>query len=46
MWTLKIFKTGDAMYTWYDKHKNKYQVVQRFINNSWALDIKRLQKVY
>jgi len=45
MWEIKIFKTEKSLKNWLEKNKNKYQIIQVFVNNSFALEVKRLRKI-
>jgi hypothetical protein len=43
MWTVKTFKTKQAMETWIERHGNTYQYREVFVNNAYALDVRRLR---
>lgn len=43
MWTLKIFKTRDAMQKWIERNGHRYQWQEVFVNNAYALDVRKLR---
>lgn len=43
MWETKVFKTPEARDKWIARHGANYQIVEVFINNGWALDVKKLR---
>ena len=42
MWEIIEFKTASKQLAWYEKNKNKYQITEIFINNSYAYEYKKL----
>lgn len=45
-WQTKTFKTKDAMQKWIERNSGKYQIVEIFINNGFALEYKRLRRIF
>jgi hypothetical protein len=43
MWEIKTFKTREAMEKWIEKFGHRYQWVEVFVNNGYALDIRKLR---
>jgi hypothetical protein len=43
MWTIKTFKTNEAKNAWIEKNGHRYQIVEVFINNGYALDVRKLR---
>jgi hypothetical protein len=46
MWKVKKFKTFEAYALFIDNNKHKLQIVPLFINNAWAVEYKKLVRVY
>jgi hypothetical protein len=46
MWTIKQFKTKEAMSQWLEKNQNKIQFTELFINNSYGLEYRKLRTIY
>lgn len=46
MWIIKTFKTKDSMSKFIDKNKGKIQFNEIFINNSYAIEYRKLRKIY
>jgi hypothetical protein len=46
MWTIKTFKTHSAMLSFIEKNKHKIQFNEVFINNSYAIEYRKLRRVY
>ncbi len=46
MWTIKTFKTKEALSQWLEKNERKIQYTELFINNGYALEYRKLRKVY
>ena len=46
MWKIKEFKTREEMLNFIDKNKHKMQWHEIFINNKYAIEYKRLIKIY
>jgi hypothetical protein len=44
MWQIKKFKTSEAMKRFIDTHRIQYQEV--FINNGYAIEYRKLRRVY
>ncbi len=44
-WRTKMFKTQEAKDSFEDKNKRKYQMVEVFVNNAYAMDIRPLRKM-
>lgn len=45
MWNIKEFKTREEFNKFWTKNKNKYQMVEVFINNGYAIEYKPLMKI-
>jgi hypothetical protein len=45
MWKIKTFKTLKELNRFKDANKNKFQMVEVFLNNSFGLDCKKLKKI-
>ncbi len=45
MWTIKRFKTAAARDTWIAKHEHRYQIVEIFVNNAYALEVRKLRVI-
>ena len=46
MWQNKTFKTRELMQAFIDKNKNRIQYNEVFINNGYAIEYRKLIKVY
>jgi hypothetical protein len=46
MWILKTFKTKENMNKFIEKNNHKIQWVEVFINNAYAIEYRKLIKVY
>jgi hypothetical protein len=46
MWLIKVFQSRQAMNEWISKRVNKIQWVEVFINNGYAVEYRRLNRVY
>jgi len=46
MWTFKAFKTKQVMDKWLSRKAGKIQYVEIFINNGYAVEYRRLRRVY
>ena len=46
MWTIKTFKTSELMRLWLEKNQRSIQYTEIFINNGYALEYRKLRKVY
>jgi hypothetical protein len=43
VWKTIKFKTATSRDNWISRHKANYQIVEVFINNGYALDVRRLK---
>lgn len=46
MWNIKTFKTFEDMQNFIGKNKDKIQYNQIFINNAYAIEYKKLIRIY
>ena len=46
MWQNKTFKTHEAIQKFIDKNKNRIQYQEVFINNGYAIEYRKLIRVY
>ena len=46
MWEYKNFKTRESMNKFIEKNKNKIQWNEIFVNNSYAIEYRKLRRVY
>lgn len=46
MWRLKRFKTRDQMVLWLHRHEGLIQWNEVFIQNGYALEYRKLRRVY
>ena len=46
MWKTKCFKTQEERDRWIEKNGNRYQWEIIFINNGYAVEYRKLRKVY
>ena len=46
MWDIKTFKTKNGMQKFIDKNQNKIQWNEIFINNRYAIEYRKLKKIY
>jgi hypothetical protein len=46
MWTIKIFKTRDNMIKFLAKNVGKIQYSEIFVNNSYAIEYRKLKRIY
>lgn len=46
MWEVKKFKTQQTLDKWRETHGHKYQITEIFINNGYALEVRRLRRVH
>lgn len=46
MWTTKYFKSYEKMLIWEKAHRSKYQIIQLFVNNGYALEYKKKIFIY
>lgn len=44
-WRVKTFKTKEAMAKWVARFGHLYQMQEVFINNGYAIDIRRLRVI-
>lgn len=45
-WKFKTFKTKEQMQNFINKNENKIQYREIFINNEYAIEYKKLLKIY
>jgi hypothetical protein len=45
VWVTKVFKTKLARDKWLAKNQARYQVVEVFVNNAYALDVRKLRQI-
>ena len=45
MWITKVFKTREAMDKWIARNGHRYQMQEVFVNNAYALDIRKLRTI-
>lgn len=43
MWEIKEFKSESSKQKWIEKNQYKYQITEIFINNGFALEVKKLR---
>lgn len=46
MWQIKMFDDRAKMVKWVKRNYGKYQMVEVFVNNAWAVEYKPLVWVY
>lgn len=46
MWQIKIFKTKEEMSKFIEKYHNKIQWVEVFVNNAYAIEYRKLRRIY
>ena len=46
MWQIKTFKTQESMHKWINAHIAHYRIVEVFINNGYAVEYRKLRRVY
>ena len=46
MWNIRTFKTREAMNKWLARHAARIQWNEIFINNGFALEYRKLRRVY
>lgn len=46
MWIVKTFKTKSAMQNFIARNRGKIQWQEIFVNNSYAIEYRKLRKVY
>ncbi len=45
MWEIKKFKTAKARDKWIERHGSNYQFQEVFVNNAYALDVRKLAPI-
>ena len=45
MWEIKKFKNADALARWREANGHRYQIVEIFVNNGYALEVRKLRMV-
>lgn len=46
MWTFKQFKTKEAMQKFLSRKAGKIQWVEVFVNNAYAIEYRKLRRIY
>lgn len=46
LWKIKIFKTREKANAWLEKNEHKIQWQEVFVNNAWAIEYRKLRRVY
>jgi hypothetical protein len=46
MWLYREFKTYELMKAWLAKHAAKIQWVEIFVNNRYAIEYRKIKRVY
>ncbi len=46
MWTIKCFKTAHEQANWIGANQHRFQIVPLFVNNGFAVEFKKLRRVY
>lgn len=46
MWQIKTFKTRESMDRWIAKNAQRVQYVEIFVNNGYAVEYRKLRRVY
>lgn len=46
MWQVKTFDDRDKMVKWVKRNYGKYQMIEVFVNNAWAVEYRKLVWVY
>jgi vacuolar-type H+-ATPase subunit F/Vma7 len=46
MWSTKVFKTEDELKRWIKKNQNKFQYEIIYINNGYAVEYRKLKRIY
>ncbi len=46
MWATKRFKTSHAMANWIGANQHRFQIVPLYVNNGYAVEFKKLRRVY
>ena len=45
-WKIKTFKSKESMSKWLAKNEHKIQWVEVFVNNGYAVEYRRLRRIY
>ena len=46
MWTIKRFNSSHDQANWIGANQHRYQINVLFVNNGYAVEFKRLRRVY
>lgn len=46
MWKIKLFTTREKMQAWLDKHSHRIQWYEIFVNNAYAIEYRKLRRIY
>jgi len=46
MWKTKHFKTREAMQTFINRNEARIQWVEIFVNNAYAIEYRKLRRIY
>lgn len=45
MWKTKYFKSAEARDKWIEKNQVHYEIVEIFVNNAFALEVRKLRVI-
>lgn len=46
MWQTKHFKTEAAQEAWIERNEGRFQITRLFVNNGYAVEYRKLRRVY
>lgn len=46
MWQAKEFKSRESMLKWIEKNNHRFQIVEIYINNGYAIEFKKFIRIY
>lgn len=46
MWNIKKFKTAHDQANWIGANSHRFQIVVLYVNNGYAVEFKKLRRVY
>lgn len=46
MWNVKTFKSAHDQANWIGAHQHKFQITVLYVNNGFAVEYRRLRRVY
>jgi hypothetical protein len=46
MWTIKRFKSAHDQANWIGANQHRFQIVPLFVDNGFAVEFKKLRRVY